>query len=140
MCGVSLLSILLVVASLLTVLHQYHLYQVCVIVCNDKDILTSCPDPGVAQYNVCMSSDRSTMISFQVLYSTTVALCSFTLPQPLDGYQYSITNESECSNATSSNTNVFQIPYPHNCTVLTVLAEHNCTEGMIPVDISNVTS
>ena len=30
MCGVSLLSILLVVASLLTVLHLYHLYQVSV--------------------------------------------------------------------------------------------------------------
>ena len=28
MCGVSLLSILLVVASLLTVLHLYHLYKV----------------------------------------------------------------------------------------------------------------
>ena len=63
--------------------------------------------------------------------------------QPLEGYQYSLNNESQCSNTTSSITNgltVFQIPYPHNCTVLTVLAEHNCTEGMIPVNISNVTS
>ena len=66
----------------------------------------------------------------------------FESPQPLDGYEYLIANGSECLNVTRSTTNgltVLQIPYPHNCTVLTILAEHNCANELIPVNISNVT-
>ena len=65
--------------------------------------------------------------------------------QPLNGFMYSVAPESMCSNSSSKSTTanemmVFQIPDHLNRTNFTILAEHNCTEGTIRVNITNITS
>ena len=50
-----------------------------------------------------------------------------------------------CSNSCSEPSTVngmviFQVPDHLNCTNFTILAEHNCTEGTIRVNITNITS
>ena len=67
--------------------------------------------------------------------------------QPLNGFMYDVDPESMtlCSNSSLKSTTVngmvvFQIPDHLNRTEFTILAEHNCTEGTITVNISNITS
>ena len=65
--------------------------------------------------------------------------------QPLKGFMYSVAPESMCSNSSLKFTVVqgllvFQIPDHLNCTNFTLLAEHDCTEGTITVNINDITS
>ena len=65
--------------------------------------------------------------------------------QPLNGFMYSVGPESMCFSSNLKPTAVqgllvFQIPNHLNCNNFTLLADHNCTEGTIIVNISNITS
>ena len=79
MCGVSLLSILLVVASLLTVLHLSQYLQVCSFWQHSKKILTlisittSAPVGGI--FNVSYTSD-SLLVSLKVVFLIPAFVCN----------------------------------------------------------------